>query len=87
MTQQQALSVLPKAELMTAATQPTPAVTVMASVGQFLAQAPHSIQASRNSIRAFPVAKPRTALGQTSMQVPQPIHFPGLKSKVTTFFK
>jgi hypothetical protein len=34
-------------EFMTAAAQPTPGRTLKASVGQFFAQAPHSIQASR----------------------------------------
>lgn len=34
-------------ELITAAAQPTPGTTDTASVGQFCAQAPHSMQASR----------------------------------------
>jgi len=52
-TQQQESPVRPRAELITAAAQPTPASTAIASKGQFRAQAPHSIQASRLAIRAF----------------------------------
>jgi hypothetical protein len=45
--QQQEELFRPRAELMTAAAQPTPARTLSAVTGQFLAQAPHSMQASR----------------------------------------
>jgi hypothetical protein len=53
MTQQQESPVRPRAELITAAAQPTPASTDNAAKGQFRAQAPHSIQASRLAIRTF----------------------------------
>ena len=39
-----------------AAAHPTPGVTEIAFVGQFIAHAPHSMQASRSRIRAFPSA-------------------------------
>ena len=37
----------PRREFMTAAAQPTPVSTEIASAGQFMEQAPHSMQASR----------------------------------------
>ncbi len=39
--------------LITAVAQPTPAFTKIASAGQFLAQAPHSMQSFRSNIIAF----------------------------------
>jgi hypothetical protein len=39
---------------MIAAAHPTPGFTEIAFVGQFIAHAPHSMQASRSRIRAFP---------------------------------
>jgi hypothetical protein len=45
--QQQDGPVRPSMELITAAAQPTPACTKIASVGQFTLQAPHSMHASR----------------------------------------
>jgi len=41
---------------MIAEAHPTPGVTEIASAGQFIAHAPHSMQASRSRIRAFPSA-------------------------------
>jgi hypothetical protein len=41
---------------MIAAAHPTPGVTEIASAGQFIAHAPHSMQASRSRIRATPSA-------------------------------
>ena len=43
-----------------AAAHPTPGVTEIAFVGQFIAHAPHSMQASRSRIRAFPAATAKT---------------------------
>ena len=43
-----------------AAAHPTPGWTAIASAGQFIAQAPHSMQASRSRIRAFPCAAAKT---------------------------
>jgi hypothetical protein len=71
-------------ELITAAAQPTPGRTLKASVGQLREQAPHSIQASRFAISIFPFVKLKTAWGQTSKHVPQPIHFSSSSFKVTT---
>jgi len=51
-TQQQDALPRPKAALMTAAAHPTPDCTVTASAGQFKAQAPHSMHASRFSMNA-----------------------------------
>jgi hypothetical protein len=39
---------------MIAVAHPTPGVTAMAWAGQFIAQAPHSMQWSRSIILAFP---------------------------------
>ena len=43
-----------------AAAHPTPGVTEIAFVGQFIAHAPHSMQASRSRIRAFRSATAKT---------------------------
>jgi hypothetical protein len=51
MLQQHEIPDLPSIELMTAAAHPTPAFTFNACEGQLRAQAPHSMQASRASIR------------------------------------
>jgi hypothetical protein len=59
-------------ELMIAAAQPTPERTLRASAGQFLAQAPHSMQASRFAISILPLVRLKTAWGQTSRHTPQP---------------
>lgn len=86
-TQQQDERSRPKTVFMTAAAQPTSACTVMASVGQLRAQAPHSMHASRFSIWAFPLFMPRTACGQTRRHIPQATHFSGSSSSVTTSFR
>jgi hypothetical protein len=83
-TQQQAELSRPKAEFITAAAQPTPASTLKAAGGQFWAQAPHSMQASRFSIRALPLSSKITAWGHTTVHVPHPTHFSWSKAKVTT---
>jgi hypothetical protein len=62
------------APLMTAAAQPTPAFTVSAPAAQFLAQAPHSMQASKSAIRAFRFSTANTACGQISTHIPHPVH-------------
>lgn len=85
MWQQQDAPLLPRAALMTAVAHPTPAFTVTAPVGQFLAQAPHSMHASRSAITTAPPARPRTARGQTSRQAPQPEHRSVSSLSVTTF--
>jgi hypothetical protein len=41
---------------MIAAAHPTPGVTEIAFVGQFITHAPHSMLSSRSRIRAFPPA-------------------------------
>jgi hypothetical protein len=61
---------------MTPHAHPTPDLTVTARLGQFLAQAPHSMQASRSlisALRPFEASKPSTPWGHTSMQVPHPV--------------
>lgn len=80
-------SVPRSAPLMTAVAQPTPDWTKMASVGQFMAQAPHSIQASRSTITARRFSMTKTACGHTSTHIPQPLHFPASNSRVTTLGK
>ena len=59
-----------------------PGFTKMASVGQFLAQAPHSMQAFRSVIWAFPCLTLKMRWGQTSSQLPQPIHFSSDNRKI-----
>jgi hypothetical protein len=82
--QQHEESFRPNAELMTAAAQPTPLLTLIASAGQFMAHAPHSMQASRFWIRTEPLFRLKTSWGQTNMHMPQPAHFSWARSKVTT---
>jgi hypothetical protein len=67
-----------------AAAQPTPLCTRMASTGQFIWQAPHSMQASflTSDTTDFEVSKPpalrspiaKTACGHTFTHTPQPMH-------------
>jgi hypothetical protein len=86
-TQQQDEEVLPSAELMTAAAQPTPARTLIAPTGQFLLHAPHSMHASRFWISTFPFCLARTSCGHTWRQVPQPVQTVRSSFKVVTSFK
>jgi hypothetical protein len=65
MMQQQEELLRPSAAFITAAAQPTPALTSMASVGQLREQAPHSMHESRLSIRTLPFSLASTACGQT----------------------
>jgi hypothetical protein len=60
--------------LMMSAAQPTPGVTLIASTGQFIAQAPHSMQPSLSMISAFFPANEKTPWGQTCVHIPQPMH-------------
>jgi hypothetical protein len=73
--QGQDASLRPNARTITAVAQPTPALTERAPSAQFRAQAPHSMQASRSTIRALPFCKAKTACGQTVRHMPQPVHF------------
>jgi len=52
---------------MIAVAHPTPGLTEIAPAGQFVAQAPHSMQRSRSRIRAFPSAVAKTPWGQTAV--------------------
>lgn len=74
-----------RAPMMTPVAHPTPAFTDRASAGQFIAHAPHSMQASRSTILAFPFSTTKTPWGQTSSHMPQPVHFSASNSRVTTF--
>jgi hypothetical protein len=85
--QQQESLLIPRAELITAAAHPTPTSTLMAAVGQFIWQAPHSMQASLQMTSAFPDSTANTPWGQTSVHIPHPMHLSGSSFKVTTFFK
>ena len=73
------------APLMMATAQPTPESTEIASSGQFLAHAPHSMQASRSTNRARFSSIRNTAWGQTTAHIPHPVHFVSSSLKVTTF--
>jgi len=75
MVQQQEDFFRPSMELMTAAAQPTPERTWSASAVQFLAQAPHSMQASLFVISTLPFVRLKTAWGQTRRHAPHPMHF------------
>lgn len=67
--------------------QPTPGLTLMAAAGQFVAQAPHSMHASRSANRALLFTTVKTVWGQTIAHIPQPMHFSASSSKVVTFSK
>jgi len=62
--------------LMSPVAQPTPASTLIAATGQFLAQAPHSMQASKSLMRAGLSAGANTWCGHTSVHLPQPMQIP-----------
>jgi hypothetical protein len=55
------------------AAQPTPDFTLIAFIGQFLEQAPHSMQRSRLVILALPFLMPKTSCGHTLMHIPHPL--------------
>ena len=76
-------SVPAKIPARTPAAQPTPARTVIAPISQFLAQAPHSIQAPRSAIIARLFSIRNTACGQTITHMAHPLHFSARNSKVT----
>lgn len=69
---------------MTPKAQPTPARTVKAPSGQFRAQAPHSIHASRLTIHTLLRSSTKTACGHTWIHMPHPLHFVRLSSSVVT---
>lgn len=86
--EQSQLGSLPLSQpMITAVAHPTPVSTVTAPAGQFLAQAPHSMQRSLSSIFAFLSLMLKTLWGQTSAHLPQPMHFSSDKQSVATFFK
>jgi hypothetical protein len=64
--------------------QPTPGVTEMASAGQFFAQAPHSIQPSKSSMRVFFPLIENIPCGQTTAHIPQPTQDVSLSRNVVT---
>jgi hypothetical protein len=86
-TQQQAESVRPRKELMTAAAHPTPVLTKMASAGQFFAHAPHSMQASLAMMLACFLFMANTAWGHTIMHTPHLTHLFSSNLKDTTFLR
>ncbi len=86
--QSQVGSVPVRKPMMTPAAQPTPDSTVIASAGQFVWQAPHSMQASLSAMRAFFESSiSKTACGHTIVHILQPMHFSRSSFRVTTFFK
>jgi hypothetical protein len=56
-------------------------------LGQFMAQAPHSMQRSLSTMAAFLFFRANTACGQTLMHMPQPVHRLESRRSVATFFK
>jgi hypothetical protein len=84
---QQSRPFLPSMELMTAAAQPTPGWTEMASKEQLRLQAPHSMQASRFWILTWVRFISSTLCGQTSRHIPQPVHFSLSSFRETTLLR
>jgi len=68
--------------LITALAQPTPERTAIAPSAQLVAQAPHSMQRSRATIRARFCSIDHTPWGQTFVQVRHPLHLPASSSRV-----
>ena len=60
---------------MMAYAQPTPDFTSIAEKGQFLAQAPHSMQLSLSVITALSSFIKKTSWGHTIAHIPHPLHF------------
>lgn len=72
---------------MTAAAHPTPDLTWIASKSQFFAHAPHSMHLAEFTGTAFRFSMMKTSWGQTSMHLPQPVHFSALKVNVSESLK
>jgi hypothetical protein len=71
----QVISLRPvSAETIMADAQPTPLFTLMAAAGQFIWQAPHSMQATGLTSKAFLSPGVNTPCGQTSQHMPQLMH-------------
>ena len=81
--QSQVGSVLFRKPVITAAAQPTPALTEIAPAGQFMAQAPHSMQNSFRNASAFLSCNRKTLCGQTSTHIPHPVHLSTERFKVS----
>jgi hypothetical protein len=82
--QSQVGSVPFKKPIITAVAHPVPAATESAPKAQFRAQAPHSMHASRSTISTEPSLMEKTSWGQTSMQMPQPLHLSLSRESVAT---
>jgi hypothetical protein len=78
---------MPSAVLITATAHPAPTSTLMAAAGQFILQAPHSMQLSLLMIFALRELIAKTSCGHTSVHIPHPIHLSVSSFKVTTSFK
>jgi len=59
----------------------------MAPAGQFMLQAPHSMQASRSVMSAFFFSMANTPWGHTCVQVPHPVQRAGSRRNVEMFFR
>ena len=77
-------SVPKMALVINALAQPIPDSTEMAPPRQFLAQAPHSIQASWSTILAFRSSITKTPCGQTLKHILHPLHFSMFTASVVT---
>jgi hypothetical protein len=62
-------------------------MTVIATAGQLIAQAPHSMHKSFSVIRAFFSDTANTPCGQTSTHLPQPMQRSLVSASDATFFK
>lgn len=78
-------SVPRSAPIIIAMAQPVPDVTVTASLGQFLAHAPHSMQASRSTTFALRFSMRKTPWGQTDTHMLHPLHMASFRDSVTAF--
>jgi hypothetical protein len=73
--------------LIIAVAHPTPAFRLIAPKTQFWAHAPHSIHKSLSVTKALFPFMAKTPCGQTSMHLPQPVHFSEKNWSVVTLAK
>ncbi len=64
---------------------PNACFTSMARNSQLSAQAPHSMHLSRSVICTFRSTRTKTACGQTSIHLPQPVHRSAIRTREATF--
>jgi hypothetical protein len=70
---------------MTAVAHPTPGCTESAPAGQFILQAPHSMQKSASRMTAFFASRENILWGQTTAHIPHPVQAEASSFRVETF--